>query len=495
MPLWVWAAFVVAVCALVALDLGVLTRRPVFISPREAATGLLIWLLAAVAVGLGLAAIYRGHVLGPELLEALSHPIDNLPIDGTAAFLQFITGYAVELSLSLDNLAVLSLLLAHFRIPPAFAARAIFWAMLTSLLLRLGLIQAGAAALQNYEATTYVFGALLVLAMLRTLLMPDQQADVSRTLLVRTVRLWLPIARECNGQSLTVRNGAGRKLTPIAALAVTYLIADLTFALDSVPAIFAVTKDPFLAFASNAMAILALRPLYSLLAGIGGRIRYVKVGVVFVLLWVAAKIFLDDYRKADTVWTLVVVATITAIAVAASLIRDRLALVRSPEHSITRPSAVHDLADVAVASRRHLRKIIVLIVGTLIVLVGIVIIGPIPGPGGIPVVLAGLGLLATEFIWAQRMLQKVKQQAQQLQQTTDKMAERTSPWMVPLVFGIYWGGVWLLATTLYRHEWNKSGTFVWLASIGIFLPIAYWGYCTIRAALGQRRGNSPPPPD
>lgn len=515
MPLWLWFVYLVAMGGFVALDLGLLSRRPTVISAREAGTGLLIWLVAAVAVGVGLAAIYRGQFLGTELgdlRDALSQPIDNRVVDGPTAFLQYITGYAVELSLSLDNLAILALLLTHFRIPAPFIARAIFWAMAASLVMRLGLIQAGGAALAAYAWIPYAFGGLLVLAMLRTLLMPDANADVSKTLLVRTVRLWLPVARECDGQRLTTVIDGRRRLTPIAALAIAYALADLTFALDSIPAVFAVTKDPFIAFASNAMAILALRSLYALLSGVGGRVRYVKVSVVFVLLWVAAKMFVEDYRKVDTVWTLAVVTGVTTMAVVASVIHDRVSVrVRTGSWRAHRPAPVHDLAEAALASRRHLRKMLVLIVGTAIVLVGIAIVGPLPGPGGIPVVLAGLGLLATEFIWAQRMLQKVKQQAADLQQRTDQMAEQASPWMIPVVFGIYWGGVYLLATWLYRNEWNKSGTFVWLASIGVFLPIAYWAFGVVRAlirarraaragpdpgapkAIGPRQGDSGPP--
>lgn len=491
MPTWVWLVFTVLVGLLVALDLRVFTRRPVTIGPREAATGFAMWFVAAIGVGLCLSLVYRGQDLGMGLREALSHPIDGSPIDGTAAFLQFCTAYVVELVLSIDNLAILALLMAAFEIPAAYGARAVLWAMLGSLLVRLGLIQAGAAGLEHVPWMPEAFGGLLAAALLRTLVMHDSQADVSRSLLVRAVRRWVPLSASCASQSLWDVQGPVRRLSPIGGFAVAWIVADATFALDSVPAAFAVTKDAFIAFSANAMAILALRPLAALLAGIGGRLRYGKVGIALLLVWIAAKMFLEDYRKSETAVTLAIALGLIGLTVGASLLYER-GRARLVQATVGRPSAAADMGEALAASRRNLRKIAVLIVGTLVVLVGVVIIGPLPGPGGIPIVLGGLALLATEFIWAQRALERMRTQARSMQQATNRMAERTNPWMVPLVFGVFWGGVWLASHLLYEHQWRKAGTLVWISAAGIFLPIGYWGFGSLRAAWRARR-NSPPP--
>lgn len=510
-----WACVAAAVLVIIAIELGVLTRRAREIAPSEAFVRTAMWVVLTAALGVAMFYLYQARFdaaatpppttpppaavdgplpdLDPAEIVGIAHgvvggPIDAAVINGRTAILQFVTAYVIELALSADNIAVLVLLIAYFRLPRELVARSLFWAVLVSLLARLGLVLGGAELLRRASWVHYAFGGLLIIAMLRMLLMPDASTDFGRSALVRLVRGVFRIAPHTDAQQLTTRVDGHRALTPLAVVAIAAAVADITFALDSVPAVFAVTREPVIAFAASAMAVLALRSMYFALEPVIGRFRYLKVSLVFVLLYVAAKSFVIRETPIPTLVTLGVVAMVMGIGIGASVLYNRL---HPPEVQRGALRPIDDLAELA--SWRNIRRGTILIIGAVIIVVGVAIIGPLPGPGGIPVVAAGLGLLATEFVWAQRMLRQFRDKTVELQKQTDKMAEKSNPWLVPLVVGAYWGVFWLATWLLGHWGYSKTAKFLWLASIGTFLPIAYWAFKTLYETFKPARRDPPPP--
>lgn len=512
MTLWLWVAFFGLLATLLAVDLGYVTRRPRIVTPREALLSNMIWVLAAAGTALAVFHVYQTDFLGLE--QAVSRPIDQVALDGRTAMLQFLTGYVLETALSLDNIAVLVLLLHYFKIPDKHVARVLLWAVVISLLVRFVLIQVGAELLADYRWFTYALGAALVLAMLRALVMPDEQTDFNRRWSVRLVRSILPVTPEPVGQRLLVRapDASGRTrlmMTPLMLVALSAGLTDVAYAVDSIPAVFSVTRDPFIAFSSNALAILALRSLYLTLVNVVGRFRFLRVSIVFILLYVAAKMFLVEYNADWTAVTLGVVAGVMTLGIGASAVwyrRHRARLAEAPGavgeprgDNELRPAPLADLAEGVDVTRRNLRKIAILIAGTVVVVVGALVVGPIPGPGGMIVVAFGLGILATEFIWAQRLLADLKNRTQALATRADTMAKGTPIWVVPLVVVGYFAGAGGLAWLLHRELGAKPFIILTIAA-GMFLPIGYWAYRTVRRRWEGRRGaartpGSPAPSD
>lgn len=496
MTTWLWLAFLVLVGVLIVVDLGLVTRRPRRVSTVEALLSFSLWVLSALGFSLLVWYVYEENWLGIEM--AIADAIGPKPPDlsGEAAWVQWVTAYVIELALSLDNIAIAALLLRHFRIPGPLIARTLFWNTLISLVLRLGMILGGAWLLTRHGWVQWVFCGVLVLAMLRTLLAPDEHTDFDRKLLVRLVKRLFPISDRFDGLRLFAVQDGRLCLTPLAVVALVSCIADLTFAVDSVPALFSVTRDPLLAFTASAFALLALRSLYFALSGVLGRFRYLRVSIVFVMLTVAGKMFLVSrdpvyYNISSTLLTLSIVAGVVALGVGASALRYRLSPKGLPDFEAPRPSPLEDLTEAVEVSRRNFRKAVILIVGSFIVLIGIVIVGPLPGPGGIPIVLLGLTILATEFLWARRLLTRMKDQTRAMAQRADSVASRTSPWLVPPALLGFAAAVYFLADLF-----PKRALLIYLVSIGPAIAIGYWAYSVLRCRLSSRRSRrsdrSPP---
>lgn len=497
MTLWLWAAFSGLLLALLAADLGFVTRLPRAISPREALLSTMIWILAAFGMGVLIYHVYQTNFLG--LVDAVSRPVDRVPLTGRAAMLQFIAGYFIETALSMDNIAVLVLLLSYFRIRAEHLARVLLWAVVLALAFRFAIITLGSHLLGLYPWFSWVLGSVLVLMMFRALFMPDEHTDFDRRWSVRVARRLLPITDGPRGQLLLVRepDGAGRpvlKMTPLLLAVIVAAMADVAYAADSIPAVFSVTRDPFIAFSSNALAILSLRSLYLTLVNVVGRFRFLKVSIVFVLLSLSAKMFLATYTLHATWITLGAVGASMILGVGASIAwhRFRAPVPAAPLSSIEpRPSALADLAGGVDATRRNIRKIVILIVGTFVVLVGALVVGPIPGPGGTIVVAFGLGILATEFIWAQRLLNTLKVQTQALAQRADNVASATPLWLVPIVIAGYVGASLAIARYLHHH-FHASRVMVLVVAASMFLPVGYWAFRTIAGRRTQPPTTNPP---
>lgn len=499
MTVWLWPVLLLLVAVLVVLDLGILTRRPRVVTQTEALASTLLWLLAAVVFSFVIAYVYEVNWLRIE--ETVSFPIEGGPLNGTQALWQFFTSYVIEIALSLDNLAVIALVYAAFGIPRPLLGRALFWSILIAMVIRLGMISGGAWLVAHWPNVKWFLGALLVLAMLRTLVLPDAQTDLSRKWYTRIVRSCFRIRETLDHQRLFTRVEEGGKFklcgTPMLGAVIVAALLDVTFALDSVPALFSVTKDPFLAFSASLLAGLGLRSLYFTIAELLPRFRFLRVSVVFILLFVAAKMFLADHApKLTTHVTLAVISGTMGLGVLASVLWWRSRVRAHPEMAV-RPTPLEDLTEAVEVGRRNARKIGILIAGTVIVLFGIAI-APLPGPGPTVLIPIGLALLATEFVWARWVLDKMKSGAFNLADRMDAIADRLGVWFVPAVFVAFWI-VGLAVVELIElivgaiRKGNEPFEFAWYSIAVIvgspFMPVLLWGTHYLRKWWKRRRAT------
>ncbi|HEX6693939.1 MAG TPA: TerC family protein [Longimicrobiales bacterium] len=270
---WVWAGFVGFVLAMLALDLGVFNREAHVVSVREAA----IW----TAVWVSLALLFAGGIYlfgGPE---------------GPRFALEFITGYLVEESLSVDNLFVILAIFGYLKIPREYQHRVLFWGIIGALLMRGGFVYIGVLLIERFEVVLYVFGVLLILTGVRIAIRSEEAFDPADNRLIRIVRKFMPITHEIHGSKFfTIKNGR-RYATPLLLALVVIELTDIVFAVDSIPAIFGVTREPFIVFTATMMALLGLRSLYFLLAGILDQFRFLHFGIAFVLVFVGLKMLFE----------------------------------------------------------------------------------------------------------------------------------------------------------------------------------------------------------
>jgi tellurite resistance protein TerC len=288
---------VAAVLVLLALDLGVFHREARRVRFREALgwTGLFFSLACAFAVWL-----HREH--------------------GRVMALEFFTGYLIELSLSMDNVFVIALIFGYFRVPVEFQHRVLFWGIIGALVMRGVLIIVGAALIREFHWLLYVLGAVLVVTGIKMLFSKEDGVHPEKNPFIRLARRMFPVSAQFEGQHFTTRLNGRLALTPLALVLLMVETTDLVFALDSIPAIFAVTQNDFIVFTSNVFAILGLRSLYFALAGAIEYFRYLKVGLSLVLVFIGLKMLLAIWAvKIPIGWALGVVAGIIGAAIAASL--------------------------------------------------------------------------------------------------------------------------------------------------------------------------------
>lgn len=299
-PLALWVALVVGILVMLAVDLF-LHRDAHEISLKEAGVWSVIWVGVGLAVG---AAIWWGY--------------------GAEFGLQYLGGYLIEKSLAVDNVFVWAILLSYFAVPARYQHRVLFLGVVGALVFRAIFIAAGSALIASAAWVLYVFGAFLVLTGIKMLMQRNEHVDPSRSLILRGLRRIMPMTDEYSGQKFLVRRAGRLMATPLLAVLIVIEVTDVIFAVDSIPAIFAVTQEPFLVFASNAMAILGLRAMYFLLAGVMHRFVYLKLGLSLVLVWVGIKMLLSHTAFAiPTGLGLGVVVAILVVAVVASLWASR----------------------------------------------------------------------------------------------------------------------------------------------------------------------------
>jgi tellurite resistance protein TerC len=310
---WLWGGFLAFILAMLALDLGVFNRKAHTVSAKEAGTWSAVWVSLAVLFGLGV-----GYFQGQQKA------------------LEFFAGYLVEEALSVDNLFVFILIFSYFRVPPRLQHRVLFWGILGALVMRGVMIAAGALLIERFHWVIYVFGAFLIFTGIRMATHDETDIEPESNPVIRLVRRLVPVSDRYRGHHFFVReprgpSGAVRLVaTPLFIVLALVETTDLVFAVDSIPAVFGVTRDPFIVYTSNVFAILGLRSLYFLLAGVIERFHYLKLGLAVVLVFVGAKMLASKFVEIHIAISLGVIATILGAAVVASLLYPKEATEHCP---------------------------------------------------------------------------------------------------------------------------------------------------------------------
>nr|HMR09130.1 TerC family protein [Polyangiaceae bacterium] len=293
-----WAGFVLFVVVMLAFDLGVFHRNSHEVGFKEAAVWSLVWVAFAAAFGVGVYALF-----------------------GTERAMEFATGYVVEKALSVDNIFVFIVIFTTFGIPAIYQHRVLFWGVLGALLMRALFIVIGGAFLQRFHWAIYVFGGILAITGIKLLLQRDETPNPEKNPVVRLFRRLIPVTPSLRGERFVVVENGKRLATPLLLALVAVEVSDVIFAVDSIPAVFAITKDPFIVFTSNIFAILGLRSLYFVLASVVTKFVYLKVGLSAVLVFVGAKMLMLGVYKIPIGVSLGVILGILTPAVVASLLR------------------------------------------------------------------------------------------------------------------------------------------------------------------------------
>ncbi|MEW5947568.1 MAG: TerC family protein [bacterium] len=311
-----WACFVLSVLALLALDLGVFNRRTHVIGVKEALGWTFFWVFLALAFNAAVYFMYENCAFG---FGGGRWGVTG----GRQAVLQYFAGYVIEKSLSVDNIFVIALIFDYFSVPRRLQHRTLYWGITGALLMRGAMIGGGLALLHMFEWVTYVFGAILFVSAVKLLLQEEKEIEPDRNPLVRLARRFYPVASGYEEERFFTRLGGRRAITPLFLVLLVVESSDVMFAVDSIPAIFAVTRDPFIVFTSNVFAILGLRSLYFALAAIMNRFRYLRVSIVLLLAFVGVKMVLSHHYPISTGISLGVICAILSAGVAASLIATR----------------------------------------------------------------------------------------------------------------------------------------------------------------------------
>ncbi len=294
--IWFWVGFNAFVLVLLALDLGVFHRTAHEVPLREAATWSVVWISLALAFN---ALLYFWQ--GPEV------------------GIQFLTGYLIEKSLSIDNIFVFVLIFGTLGVPAMYQHRVLFWGIVSALVLRGAMIAAGTVLIERFHWIIYVFGAFLIVTGIKMAVQKARTIDPEASVVVRLARRLVPVSAHYDGQRFITRIDGRRAITPLFLALLLVEVTDVIFAVDSIPAIFAITTDPFIVYTSNVMAILGLRSLYFLLAGVVHKFHLLKLGLALVLVFVGAKMVAVDVYKVPTAVSLLVITALIGGSVVASL--------------------------------------------------------------------------------------------------------------------------------------------------------------------------------
>jgi tellurite resistance protein TerC len=290
-----WVVFNAVIALMLAFDLGILSRKPHVISTKEAATWSAVWIAVSLTFNL-LVSVWLG---GEKALE-------------------FFTGYLIEKSLSVDNMFVFAMIFSYFNIPAIWQPKVLKWGIFGAMLMRIILIFAGATALEAFHWMIYVFGGVLIFTGVRMMTQKETHVAPEKNPVVRLFKRIVPMTEELHNENFFVKLSGITYATPLLIALVVVETTDLVFAIDSIPAIFAVTTDVFIVYTSNIFAILGLRALYFLLSGSIERFRYLKIGLAIVLLFVGTKMVLADFYEIPIVLSLAIVLGILAASILAS---------------------------------------------------------------------------------------------------------------------------------------------------------------------------------
>jgi len=311
MTIPIWIAFLVFIVTMVALDLGVFHRKDKIITISSALGWSAFWIGLALLFNLLVYLLYENNYSWASL--ATEH------LTGRQAAAQYLMGYVLEKSLSLDNIFVIAMVFSYFRVPLAMQHRVLFWGILGAVVLRGVMIGLGVALINRFDWVTYLFGAFLLYSAMRMLLLRHETLEPGDNPLVRLAKRWVPMSHEYHGHQFIVRVDGKLMATPLLLALLLVESSDVMFAVDSIPAVFAVTRDPFIIFTSNVFAILGLRSLYFVLATYMERFRYLKHSLVFVLAYVGVKMILSNHYPIPDVASMAIIVGILLVGVVASI--------------------------------------------------------------------------------------------------------------------------------------------------------------------------------
>ena len=385
-----WIGLFVLLLAALALDLGVFHRDARSQTTGEAFLWSLVWIGSGLLFNVFVYFAYDQHLLGIGL--QVGHELD-----GREAALQFFTAFLVEKSLSLDNIFVIATVFTYFAIPLASQYRVLFWGVLGALVMRMLFIVSGLALVERFAWTTYIFGAILLVTAVKMGFERAEDLEPEKNAFVRLLQRWLPVTADLQETKFFARCDGRLVATPLFLVLLVVETSDLLFAVDSIPAVIAVTRDPFLAFSSNAFAILGLRSLYFVIAPLIARFRFLKMSLIFVLGFVGVKMLLAHHYEIPAGISLAILVAILAVGAIASVVASRRA-------SSADPTPGSD--ELVRTSLRTARRVVVGIIGATVLACGALML-VLPGPGLIVIPL-GLAILATEFVWARRWLRRIR---------------------------------------------------------------------------------------
>jgi tellurite resistance protein TerC len=299
-PSWAWGALIAGIAILLLGDLLIVHRRPHAVSLREAGIESAVW----ITIGLSFAGVVAWAF-------------------GGSAAGEYLAGYLIEKSLSVDNVFVWAVIMSYFAVPPQFQFRVLFWGIFGALVLRAIFIFAGVALIENFDWILYIFGAFLLYTAVKIARHQGAEVHPENNAVLKVVRKVVPSTSEYDGQKMFSRKTGRRLATPLFAVLIMVETTDVVFAVDSIPAILAVSREPFLVFASNAFAIMGLRALYFLLAGMAGRFRYLNAGLGIILGFVGIKMLIVEWYHFPTAVSLGVIAGVLAVTIWLSLRADK----------------------------------------------------------------------------------------------------------------------------------------------------------------------------
>jgi tellurite resistance protein TerC len=301
-----WIIFILFVLLLLALDLGIFHRKIHVIRVREALFWTFLWIIIALLFDVFIYFAYKNQWIGLKLAESVTR-------SGGDAALKYFTGYLIEKSLSIDNIFVMAMIFAYFKIPALYQHKVLFWGILGALTMRGIMISSGLILIRKYEWMTTVFGLFLILAAIRMLIIRDNGVNPGKNIWIKIVKRIYPITDRLEGSKFFARREKITFITPLFLVLIVIESTDVVFAIDSIPAIFSITNDPFIIFTSNIFAILGLRSLYFAFAAVMDRFRYLKISVMFVLLFVGIKMIISNVLAVTTLFSLILIVSILFI--------------------------------------------------------------------------------------------------------------------------------------------------------------------------------------
>ena len=306
---WMWAVFIAFVIGMLLLDVFALGGgKSHKVSVKEAATWSVVWVALALLFNLGMY-LYLSSTVGETI--------------ATAKSMEFLAGYVIEKSLSVDNVFVFLMIFAHFAVPVQYQRKVLLYGVLGAIVMRILMILAGTWVIAQFAWVLYIFGIFLVFTGMRMLVAAEKEPDLEANPILRFTKKILPFTKDFHAEKFSIKDNGKRVFTPLFLVLILIEISDVVFAVDSIPAIFAVTTDPFIVFTSNIFAIMGLRALYFLLADMADRFHLLKFGLAFVLMFVGVKMLIVKWVHVPTVVSLLVIFSLLASSIIASLIATR----------------------------------------------------------------------------------------------------------------------------------------------------------------------------